>query len=145
MKITVGALRRIIREELLRESDGEGDVQSLHIKIEPVDNHRDNGWDHNGYMLVCKITYNLNNEGNQTAEYKLTQIETLPEELLKILLGEMSDIIDIDMSADDLGENLRTDDENFTFDGIDSIIPFMKEAQDTLDAEREQERNGYGY
>jgi hypothetical protein len=93
-------------------------------------------------MVIClyvKITYNLNNEGNQTAEYKLTQIETLPEELLKILLGEMSDIIGIDMSADELGENLRTDDENFTFDGIDSIIPFMNEAQDTLNAEREQE------
>ena len=141
MKITVGTLRRIIREELLRESEEEGDVQSLHIKIKPVNNHRDNGWDHNGYMLVCKITYNLNNEGDQTADYRLTQIETRPEELLKILLGEMSDImsdiIGIDMSADELGENLRTDDKNFTFDGIDSIIPFMKEAQDTLDAERE--------
>jgi len=145
IRIALGALRRIIREELLRESEGEGDVQSLHIKIEPVDNHRDNGWDHNGYMLVCKITYDLNNEGNQTTDYKLTQIETLPEELLKILLGEMSDIIGIDMSADELGEKLRTDDENFTFDGIDLIIPFMEEAQVTLDNEREQERNGYGY
>lgn len=130
MRVTVGQLRRMIRE-VLEEQSGEG-VTSLKIEVAPNEKHENSGWEYDQYKLVCNVKCTLNGEVINTT-YTFFGITTDYHMLERDLLDDVLEEIGAGMDKEEFGEKTRTDDRSFWIEGIKDVEAIMgkeKEKQD---------------
>jgi len=113
-------LRRIIREELLRENNS----NSLTIEVFPDEQHDISNPDPDEYRLYCDIKYNLNGEDGE-AYHVFSGINTDYGILSRNLLDSILDEIGAEMDTQSFEEKLRSDPSNFKLLGIDQVQKIM--------------------